>query len=99
MRSSARSAVMRRIVRGWRDGTPELQGAAPPTQRQPAPADQTELVICDQTIDEHHIGLKPIVRKVWTLDGTARWRRSSTVTPGGTWWASCTQPRAARCST
>jgi hypothetical protein len=54
---------MRRIERGLRDGTPYLRRAAPPAQREPALAGQTELAICDQTIDEHRIGLKPILHK------------------------------------
>jgi hypothetical protein len=32
-------------------------------------ADHTELVICDQTIDEHRIGLKPLLRRVWAPIG------------------------------
>jgi transposase len=41
---------------------------ARPAQDQSARPDHTRLVICDQTIDEHRIGLKPILRKVWSLD-------------------------------
>jgi hypothetical protein len=48
------------------DRTSQLHRAAPPAQREPAPAGHTEFAICDQTIDEHRIGLKPILRKVWT---------------------------------
>src|SRR5215831_18557705 len=58
MRSSARSAVMRRILRCAREGTPYLHRAAPPAQREPATADHTELAICDQTIDVTYIPLQ-----------------------------------------
>src|SRR5215469_16175413 len=69
MRSSARSAVLRRILRCAREGTPYLHRAAPPAQREPALADHTELAICDQTIDEHRIGLKPLLRRRWAPIG------------------------------
>jgi hypothetical protein len=42
---------MRRIERALRDGTSYLHRAAPPAQREPAPAGHTELAICDQTIE------------------------------------------------
>ncbi|MGO8948983.1 MAG: IS630 family transposase [Ktedonobacterales bacterium] len=62
---------MRRIRHG-RVGSGEPRGAGPPsarpTQDQSARPDDAELVICDQTIDEHRIGLKPLLHKVWTLD-------------------------------
>lgn len=61
---------MRRIRRSelaW-ERLPRLAPArARPTQDQSARPNHAELVICDQTIDEHRIGLKPIIRKVWTL--------------------------------
>src|SRR5215472_12882082 len=69
MRSSARSAVLRRILRCAREGTPQLHRAAPPAQRELAMADHTELAICDQTIDEHRIGLTPLLRRVWAPIG------------------------------
>jgi hypothetical protein len=52
-------------------GEPRAAGAPPsarPTQDQSAKSDDAELVICDQTIDEHRIGLKPILHKAWSLD-------------------------------
>jgi hypothetical protein len=55
---------MRRRERGLRDGTPYLHRAAPPAQREPALAAQTELAICDQTIDEHRIGLESLLCRV-----------------------------------
>ncbi|HEV2461045.1 MAG TPA: IS630 family transposase [Ktedonobacterales bacterium] len=32
-------------------------------------ADHTALAMCDQTIDEHRIGLKPLLRRVWAPIG------------------------------
>jgi transposase len=63
---------MRRIERRLLERTPQLHRAAPPAQREPAIADHTELAICDQTIDEHRIGLKPLLRRVWTPGGGSR---------------------------
>jgi transposase len=40
-----------------------------PTQEQSARPDQTKRVICDQTIDDHRSGLKPILRRVWCFEG------------------------------
>ena len=42
---------------------------ARPAQGQSARPDHAKLVICEQTIDEHRIGLKPILSKAWSLEG------------------------------
>ena len=51
-------------------------------------------------VDEHRIGLKPILHKVWCFDGaTSHSRRYSTAMTGAIWSASSIPPRAAPSST
>ncbi|HEV2459627.1 MAG TPA: transposase, partial [Ktedonobacterales bacterium] len=63
---------MRRLRRGElgrESHTLLVRRRARPAQDQSARPDHAELVICEQTIDEHRIGLKPLLRRVWAPIG------------------------------